>query len=77
MCALTLPLSQIQPSSHWSMLHSGRCQKPVLIDGNYEYYNLFDAMVDAFVAAMARAVGKEDVKIVVSETGWPTKGNEP
>jgi hypothetical protein len=56
---------------------SFRCQKPVLIDGNYEYYNLFDAMVDAFVAAMARAVGKEDVKIVVSETGWPTEGNEP
>ncbi|KAE8077026.1 hypothetical protein FH972_015635 [Carpinus fangiana] len=51
--------------------------KPVLIDGNYEYYNLFDAMVDAFVAAMARAVGKEDVNIVVSETGWPTEGNEP
>ncbi|XP_059446395.1 glucan endo-1,3-beta-glucosidase-like [Corylus avellana] len=56
---------------------SFRCQKLVLIDGIYEYYKLFDAMVDAFVTAMARAVGKEDVKIVVSETGWPTEGNEP
>jgi len=56
---------------------SFQCQKPVLVDSNYEYYNLFDAMVDAFVAAMARAVGKEDVKIVVFETGWPTEGNEP
>lgn len=33
-------------------------------------------MVDAFVAAMVRAVGK-DVKIVVSEISWPTEGNEP
>uniref|UniRef100_A0A2N9EHC2 glucan endo-1,3-beta-D-glucosidase n=1 Tax=Fagus sylvatica TaxID=28930 RepID=A0A2N9EHC2_FAGSY len=54
-----------------------RSQTPVVIDGNYQYYNLFDAMVDAFVAAMVRAVGKEDVKVVVSETGWPTEGDEP
>lgn len=51
-------------------------QTPVM-DGNLAYYNLFDAMVDAFVAAMVRAVGKEDVKVVVSETGWPTAGHEP
>ncbi|XVF38205.1 hypothetical protein REPUB_Repub20aG0080200 [Reevesia pubescens] len=52
-------------------------QTPVVIDRNLAYYNLFDAMVDAFVAAMVRAVGREDVKVVVSETGWPTAGHEP
>lgn len=52
-------------------------QTPVIIDGNLEYYNLFDAMVDAFLAAMVRAVGREDVKLVVSETGWPTAGLAP
>ncbi|OMO61207.1 Glycoside hydrolase, family 17 [Corchorus capsularis] len=52
-------------------------QTPVVIDGNLAYYNLFDAMVDAFLAAMVRVVGKEDVKVVVSETGWPTAGYEP
>ncbi|KAF9673935.1 hypothetical protein SADUNF_Sadunf10G0075500 [Salix dunnii] len=49
-------------------------QKPVFIDGSLEYYNLFDAMVDAFVAAMARAVQQEDVKLVFAQTGWPTAG---
>ncbi|XP_011021534.1 PREDICTED: glucan endo-1,3-beta-glucosidase-like [Populus euphratica] len=49
-------------------------QKPVFTDGDLEYYNLFDAMVDAFVAAMVRVVQKEDVKLVVAETGWPTAG---
>ncbi|GAV84841.1 LOW QUALITY PROTEIN: Glyco_hydro_17 domain-containing protein, partial [Cephalotus follicularis] len=52
-----------------------KCQTPVVRDGELEYYNLFDAMVDAFVAAMSRAVGTADVKIVVSE--WPTGGREP
>ncbi|XP_031261491.1 glucan endo-1,3-beta-glucosidase-like [Pistacia vera] len=46
-------------------------------DGELEYYNLFDAMVDAFVAALVRVVQSEDVKLVVSETGWPTAGREP
>ncbi|KAI5573390.1 hypothetical protein BDE02_10G077700 [Populus trichocarpa] len=49
-------------------------QKPVFSDGDLEYYNLFDAMVDAFVAAMVRVVQQEDVKLVVAETGWPTAG---
>ncbi|CAK7327040.1 unnamed protein product [Dovyalis caffra] len=52
-------------------------QTPVFIDGNLEYYNLFDAMVDAFVAAMVRVLQKEDVKLVVAETGWPTDGVGP
>ncbi|KAL5782595.1 hypothetical protein ACOSP7_007624 [Xanthoceras sorbifolium] len=47
---------------------------PGVRDGDRQYFNLFDAMVDAFVAAMARAVGKEDVRIVVTESGWPSAG---
>ncbi|KAI3456887.1 hypothetical protein Pfo_013550 [Paulownia fortunei] len=39
------------------------------------YNNLFEAQIDAVFAAMA-AVGVNDVKMVVSETGWPSKGDE-
>ncbi|KAF3431264.1 hypothetical protein FNV43_RR25994 [Rhamnella rubrinervis] len=44
-------------------------------DGGLEYGNLFDASVDAFVWAMLkeRFAG---VKVVVTETGWPTSGGE-
>lgn len=48
-----------------------------VIDGDYKYFNLLDAMVDAFLAAMEKVVGRYGVRVVVSETGWPTKGNEP
>ncbi|BBG94070.1 O-Glycosyl hydrolases family 17 protein, partial [Prunus dulcis] len=37
--------------------------------------NLFDASVDAFVSAMERE-GVAGVAVVVSETGWPTRGGE-
>ena len=40
----------------------------------YQYTNLLAAQLDAMVAAMA-AVGYPDVRIVVSETGWPTLGD--
>ncbi|XP_051124830.1 glucan endo-1,3-beta-glucosidase 13-like [Andrographis paniculata] len=39
------------------------------------YSNLLDAQIDAVFAAMA-ALGFHDVKLVVSETGWPSKGEE-
>ncbi|KDP40165.1 hypothetical protein JCGZ_02163 [Jatropha curcas] len=52
-------------------------QAPIFQDGNLEYCNLFDAMVDAFVAAMVRVVQREDVKVVIGETGWPTAGFGP
>ncbi|EAZ43403.1 hypothetical protein OsJ_28008 [Oryza sativa Japonica Group] len=38
------------------------------------YTNLFDQMLDAVVAAMAR-LGYGNVKLAVSETGWPTAGD--
>ena len=49
---------------------------PVVIDGSLKYYNLFDAMVDAFNAALEK-INFGNVKLVVGETGWPTVGNEP
>lgn len=43
-------------------------------DGQYEYRNLLDAQLDAMAAAMA-SVGYGNVRIAVSETGWPTVGD--
>lgn len=43
-------------------------------DSQYEYSNLLDAQLDAMVAAMA-AVGYGNVRIAISETGWPTVGD--
>ncbi|XP_042389787.1 glucan endo-1,3-beta-glucosidase 7-like [Zingiber officinale] len=39
------------------------------------YYSLLDAQIDAVYAAMS-ALSYNDVKIVLSETGWPSKGDE-
>ncbi|XVF64657.1 hypothetical protein PTKIN_Ptkin09bG0185500 [Pterospermum kingtungense] len=50
--------------------------EPVVIDGSYQYFNLFDAMVDAFNAALEN-INFGNVKLAVAETGWPTQGNEP
>ncbi|KAL0710216.1 hypothetical protein Bca4012_017194 [Brassica carinata] len=40
-----------------------------------KYNSLFDAQIDAVFAAMA-AVGFDDVKLTVTETGWPSAGDE-
>lgn len=36
------------------------------------YRNLFDMMVDAVIAAMA-VLGKENIQVIVTETGWPNE----
>ncbi|XP_038905980.1 glucan endo-1,3-beta-glucosidase 13 [Benincasa hispida] len=50
---------------------------PGVIDsGNgLKYTNLFEAQVDAVFAAMS-AIKYDDVPVVVTETGWPSKGDE-
>ncbi|TKY57335.1 Glucan endo-1,3-beta-glucosidase 14 [Spatholobus suberectus] len=49
---------------------------PGVVDsGNgLRYTNLFDAQIDAVFAAMS-ALQYDDVKIAVSETGWPSAGD--
>ncbi|XP_021732359.1 glucan endo-1,3-beta-glucosidase 12-like [Chenopodium quinoa] len=51
-------------------------ENPGVVDaGNgFRYLNLFDAQIDAVFAAMS-ALKYDDIPIVVTETGWPSKGD--
>ncbi|PSS06114.1 Glucan endo-1,3-beta-glucosidase [Actinidia chinensis var. chinensis] len=53
-----------------------RDKQGVVDSGNgLRYYSLFDAQIDAVFAAM-NALQFDDVKMVITETGWPSKGDE-
>ncbi|KAK7842858.1 putative glucan endo-1 [Quercus suber] len=47
--------------------------KAVYWDNGLGYWNMFDALVDAFVWAMEKR--ELIVKMVIGETGWPSTGN--
>ncbi|KAI6682037.1 hypothetical protein NL676_035918 [Syzygium grande] len=47
---------------------------PVVRDGDLSYWNLLDAMVDAYYAAMERE-NFPNVGVAISESGWPSAGN--
>eukprot|EP01018_Ginkgo_biloba_P024558 Gb_35145 [translate_table: standard] len=48
---------------------------PVVTDGDRSYKNLFDAMVDSLIAAMEK-LGQPNIPIVITESGWPSAGND-
>ncbi|OAY35068.1 glucan endo-1,3-beta-glucosidase 12 [Manihot esculenta] len=52
-------------------------ENPGVVDsGNgLRYFSLFDAQIDAVFAALS-ALKYDDIKMVVTETGWPSKGDE-
>ncbi|GLT28307.1 hypothetical protein SLA2020_032490 [Shorea laevis] len=52
-------------------------ENPGVVDlrSGLRYFNLFDAQIDAVFAAMS-ALKYDDIKLVVTETGWPSKGDE-
>ncbi|KAJ7965627.1 Glucan endo-1,3-beta-glucosidase [Quillaja saponaria] len=53
-----------------------KSKNPVVVDGKYNYYNLFDAMVDA-IHATFKKIGVPDINIDIAESVWPSAGNEP
>ncbi|KAL9234649.1 hypothetical protein vseg_009499 [Gypsophila vaccaria] len=48
----------------------------VLVDGEYQYNNQFEVIVDTFYSALERSEG-DYIGVVVAETGWPSAGHEP
>ncbi|KAJ4963550.1 hypothetical protein NE237_023489 [Protea cynaroides] len=48
--------------------------RTVVQDGDLSYWNLYDAIVDAFIWSMEK-IGFPNVTIMISETGWPSAGN--
>ncbi|PSD75604.1 glycosyl hydrolase family 17 protein, partial [Acinetobacter baumannii] len=48
---------------------------PVVTDESLSYTNLFDAIVDTLLFAM-ESLGHSNLPIVVTESGWPSGGND-
>nr|XP_029116854.1 glucan endo-1,3-beta-glucosidase-like [Elaeis guineensis] len=49
-------------------------KSPMFKDGNLTYWNLFDAMYDAFLWALEK-IGGTELTVMVGESGWPSAGN--
>lgn len=47
----------------------------IVTDGQYNYQNLFDAIMDSLYSALEK-IGGSNVGIVVSESGWPSAGGD-
>ncbi|CAL5417341.1 unnamed protein product [Camellia sinensis] len=62
--------------AHISLDYTMFSARTPIVDGQFQYFSLFDAMVDAYYMALKR-IGAGSVPIAVSETGWPTAGNSP
>ncbi|CAN0902771.1 Putative glucan endo-1,3-beta-glucosidase GVI (Fragment) [Linum grandiflorum] len=52
----------------------GNPGKTLVVDGRLKYRSLFDAMVDTMYAAAEKVNGAK-VRMVVTETGWPSAGS--
>ncbi|URE41811.1 hypothetical protein MUK42_17041 [Musa troglodytarum] len=51
-----------------------QAKEPPMLDHGLQYTNMFDVMLDALAAAMERE-GFKGIPVMVTETGWPTAGN--
>lgn len=52
-----------------------RSSDPVVNDGGRLYKSLFDALLDSLISAMEKS-GHPNIPIVITESGWPSAGNE-
>ncbi|KAK4539039.1 hypothetical protein RGQ29_032027 [Quercus rubra] len=71
------PFFAYDSDSHVPLDYALFRENPGVVDaGNgLRYFSLFDAQIDAVFAAMS-ALKYDDIKVVVTETGWPSKGDE-
>jgi len=52
-----------------------KSKSPVVKDGDLNYSNLFDAILDSIFSAI-EALGYPNVSVVVTESGWPSAGED-